>query len=65
MRVLFHACTYFHACTSTRVFTSTRVYHDTCAFHAISNHGPRRHVTGMQVSVLVISRVITRVIVKL
>ena len=49
-RVYFHVCTYFY---------------ETCTLHATSKHGPRKHVTGRQCSILMVPRVITRVNFKL
>ena len=53
-RVLPHVC--FHACTSTRVLPHV-CFHETCTLHATSKRGPRKHVTGMQCSILVVPRV--------
>ena len=55
---------YFHMCISTCVLP--RVYlHETCTLHGMSKCGPRKHLTGMQCSILVVPHVITRVKMKL
>ena len=67
MHACFVPCVYFHgihACTSTHVLPCV-CFHETCTLHTMSKCGPRKHVTKMQCSILVVPRVITRVKMKL
>ena len=50
---------YFHAFTSTRRVFPRVYFHETCTLHDTSKCGPRKHVTGMQCSIVVVPRKIT------
>ena len=50
---------------STRELPRDVHFHETCTLHDTTNRGPRKHATGMNCSIAVVPRVITRVKMKL
>ena len=56
---------YFHAFTSTRRVFPHVYFHEACTLHDMSKRGPRKHVTGMHCSIVVVPRKIMREKMKL
>ena len=56
---------YFHVCSFTRRVLPRVCCHETCTLHDTSKRGPRKHVTGMHCSIVVIPCKIKHVKMKL
>ena len=52
-------CVYFHACASTRRVPTCVYFHEMCTLHDTSKRGPRKRITGMHCSIVMVPCKIT------